>query len=85
MLFCWFQKRILSGEAKLLRMVNHPNIIRCMQVLETKRQQVLVMEYLQGGEMLEQLHTIQHYSEAHACQLFRQVGFRGTMVKQNNK
>jgi hypothetical protein len=39
---CWFvlQKKILAGEARLVRMVAHPNIVRCMQVLETRRQQV---------------------------------------------
>lgn len=34
------QKKILAGEARLVRMVAHPNIVRCMQVLETRRQQV---------------------------------------------
>ena len=34
------QKKILTGEARLVRMVAHPNIVRCMQVLETRRQQV---------------------------------------------
>lgn len=34
------QKKILAGEARLVRMVAHPNVVRCMQVLETRRQQV---------------------------------------------
>lgn len=45
----WFlpvQRRILAGEAKLLRMVAHPNIVRCMRVLETRRQQVRNQRYL---------------------------------------
>lgn len=34
------QRAILAREAHLLRMVNHPHIVRCFQVLETPRQQV---------------------------------------------
>ncbi|WIA31298.1 hypothetical protein OEZ86_002200 [Tetradesmus obliquus] len=67
------QRKILAGEAKLIRMVAHPQIVRCMQVLETRRQQVLVLEHLSGGEMLQQLQRVKRYTEAHACQLFRQV------------
>eukprot|EP00775_Hariotina_reticulata_P011223 gene11221-11372_t len=67
------QRRILHSEARLIRMVAHPNIIRCFQVFETRRQQVLVLQHLSGGEMLQQLQRIKRYSEVHACQLFRQV------------
>jgi hypothetical protein len=39
--------------------------------------QVLVLEHLSGGEMLQQLQRVKRYTEAHACQLFRQVRTRG--------
>jgi len=35
--------------------------------------QVLVLQHLSGGEMLQQLQRVMRYTEAHACQLFRQV------------
>lgn len=35
--------------------------------------QVLVLEYLSGGEMLRQLQRLKRYSEANACQMFKQV------------
>lgn len=35
--------------------------------------QVLVLEHLSGGEMLRQLQRMKRYSEANACQLFKQV------------
>jgi hypothetical protein len=34
---------------------------------------VLVLEYLSGGEMLRQLQRLKRYSEANACQMFKQV------------
>jgi hypothetical protein len=36
--------------------------------------QVLVLEHLSGGEMLRQLQRMKRYSEASACQMFKQVG-----------
>jgi hypothetical protein len=35
--------------------------------------QVLVLEYLSGGEMLKQLQRLKRYTEANACQMFKQV------------
>ncbi len=35
--------------------------------------QVLVLEHLSGGEMLRQLQRMKRYSEANACQIFKQV------------
>jgi hypothetical protein len=39
-MFALMQRAILAREAHLLRMVNHPHIVRCFRVLETPRQQV---------------------------------------------
>ncbi len=40
------QRKILMGEAKLLSMVNHPNIIRCLQVEHAPGQQVNLIQSL---------------------------------------
>jgi hypothetical protein len=39
--------------------------------------QVLVLEHLSGGEMLRQLQRLKRYSEANACQMFKQVRMHG--------
>lgn len=39
--------------------------------------QVLVLEHLSGGEMLRQLQRLKRYSEANACQMFKQVCMHG--------
>lgn len=36
--------------------------------------QVMAVEYLSGGELLDHLHLVTHYSEAQAAALFAQVG-----------
>jgi hypothetical protein len=46
---CALQRKILAGEARLVRMVAHPNIVRCLQVLETRRQQVRTAAQLRSA------------------------------------
>jgi serine/threonine protein kinase len=40
---------------------------------EDNNQLVMVLELLQGGELLEHLKSVKHYSEQKAAQLFRQI------------
>ncbi|KAL6760960.1 hypothetical protein V8C86DRAFT_1826029 [Haematococcus lacustris] len=67
------QAVILEAEAKFLRLLDHPHIVRCHSVLESKYDLVLVLEYLEGGELLEHLQTVHHFNEGQAAALFRQV------------
>jgi hypothetical protein len=39
--------------------------------------QVLVLERLTGGDLLDHLHSLTHYTEAAACTIFQQVGGGG--------
>jgi hypothetical protein len=43
--------------------------------------QVMVLEFLEGGELLDQLHAVHHFDEAQAAGLFRQVAKVGSGVK----
>jgi serine/threonine protein kinase len=47
------QRKILAGEARLVRMVAHPHIVRCLQVLETRRQQVRAASLCRHGMLLQ--------------------------------
>ncbi|KAI8466231.1 MAG: hypothetical protein J3K34DRAFT_524685 [Monoraphidium minutum] len=69
------QRRILAGEAKILRMVSHPNVIRCLEVVDAAGggAAVIVMEALGGGEVLRQLGALDAYSEETAAQVFAQL------------
>ncbi|GFR39751.1 hypothetical protein Agub_g235, partial [Astrephomene gubernaculifera] len=64
---------VLRGEARFLRNLDHPGLLRCRDVFETKYHMVMVLEYLSGGEMLDHLHRVEHYSEVQAARLFAQV------------
>jgi hypothetical protein len=41
--------------------------------------QVLVLEHLSGGETLKQLQRLKRYTEANACQMFKQVRARARL------
>lgn len=67
------QRQILCGEGRLLKMLDHPGIVRCQYVYDSTYQQVLVLQCLSGGEMLDHLQEVDHYTEGEAGQLFKQV------------
>mmetsp|Transcript_33989 Transcript_33989/g.60690 ORF Transcript_33989/g.60690 Transcript_33989/m.60690 type:complete len:439 (-) Transcript_33989:334-1650(-) len=64
---------ILHSEVDTLRALRHPNIINLKESYEDNNQLVMVLELLQGGELLEHLKSVKHYSEQKAAQLFRQI------------
>lgn len=58
-----------------MKKLQHPNIVRCEDVVDDGHQMVLVIEYLAGGQLFDQLEQLseEHYSEKTAAQLFKQV------------
>ena len=50
----WFSKykRIIS-EIEILKQVDHPNIVKLIDVFEDERHWCLVMELMQGGELFD--------------------------------
>lgn len=62
-------------EAEFLQLLDHPNIVECKEVVENEKQMVIIMEWLRGGHLLDNLEEMagQHYSEQQASVLFVQV------------
>ncbi len=69
------QARVLGSEAAHLRALCHPHLVACLDVRPDAQGAVLalVLEYLAGGELLDHLHLMHHYSEPQAALLFRQA------------
>ena len=61
------------GEIKTLRMLDHPNIIKLMEVYEDDIFVHLVMEYLEGGELFCKLKSNVVYSEKDAALAVKDV------------
>lgn len=65
----------LRREAILLKKMHHPGIVQCTDVVDDGRQLVLILEWLRGGPLLDQMHRIagDTYTEQQAAVIFSQV------------
>jgi 5'-AMP-activated protein kinase catalytic alpha subunit len=63
----------LSKEVKLLMRLDHPNIIKLHQVIETDAEMYIIMEYASGGELIDYIAAKGHLSEREGRKLFRQL------------
>lgn len=63
----------LAKEIHLLKLLNHPNLIRLHEVLHTPSEILMVMEYVEGGDLLEVLNTQQRFNENEVRHIFGQI------------
>jgi len=63
----------LGKEIRLLKMLNHPNVIRLHEVLHTPTEILMVMEYVEGGDLLEVLNTRPRFQESEVRHIFCQI------------
>ncbi|XP_074030673.1 MAP/microtubule affinity-regulating kinase 3-like [Leptinotarsa decemlineata] len=63
----------LYREAKIMKMLDHPNIVKLFQVIETATNFYLVMEYASGGSMYDYLARQGRMNENVARAKFRQI------------
>ncbi|KAI8899953.1 kinase-like domain-containing protein, partial [Globomyces pollinis-pini] len=68
-------KKIHEEREKLLLLMrlNHPNIIKTFQVIETDEECYVVMEYAKGGELMDFITVNGKLSEKDARKIFRQI------------
>mmetsp|Transcript_19215 Transcript_19215/g.16492 ORF Transcript_19215/g.16492 Transcript_19215/m.16492 type:complete len:96 (-) Transcript_19215:1691-1978(-) len=57
------KKKALLDEAKILRALDHPNIMKLYEVYEDSNCYYLVTEYLGGGDMISRVSTQQALTE----------------------
>ncbi|XP_054982537.1 serine/threonine-protein kinase SIK1 [Sorex araneus] len=60
-------------EVRIMKLLNHPHIIRLYQVMETKDMLYIVTEFAQNGEMFDYLTANGHLSEDEARKKFWQI------------
>lgn len=64
---------MLESECAVLKEVNHPNIVRLFEIYNTDETLVLVMEYVDGGEMLDKLKDSERYTESDAASTVQKI------------
>lgn len=63
----------LFREVRIMKTLDHPNIVKLFQVIETEKTLYLVMEYASGGEVFDYLVLHGRMKEKEARAKFRQI------------
>jgi len=63
----------LKREIKILKKIDHPNIIKLFEVFADEEKFYMVMELIPGEELFNLISTKGCFSENHARKLFRQI------------
>ncbi|KAI8813048.1 kinase-like domain-containing protein, partial [Cladochytrium replicatum] len=63
----------IKREVYVMRLLHHPNIIKLYDVVETEKEIVLSMEYVNGGELFDYIVTQRRVKEKTARRFFRQI------------
>ncbi|KAF9926760.1 hypothetical protein BGZ67_007966 [Mortierella alpina] len=65
--------RGIEREIAIMKLINHPHVIRLYDVYETDKELYLIMEYVSGGELFEYLVNKGRLDEAEALRFFQQI------------
>jgi MAP/microtubule affinity-regulating kinase len=63
----------LFREVRIMKLLNHKNIIKLYEVIDTPEELYIIMEYAQGGEVFDYLLAHGRIKEKDARKFFRQI------------
>merc|ERR1719387_470124 len=73
----------LQAEIDIMRVLDHPNIVRLQETFEDKRYIYLVMELCEGGELFDRIVESKHFTEHLAAICARQMLLALNYMHQN--
>ena len=68
-----FSRKKVFREVYILKKIRHANVIRLLEVFESSKHLLIVMEFAGGGDLLQYVKKHKRLSESEAKTVFRQV------------
>jgi 5'-AMP-activated protein kinase catalytic alpha subunit len=66
-------KKRVAREIRILKALDHPNIIRLYEEVDTPQRKFLMMQFVSGGDLCRYVREKRRLDESEACQLFVQI------------
>ena len=63
----------ITREIKILKKVRHPNVIQLYEIIETEKELYMIMEFCNGGELLDYIVKHTRLSEKQACKFYQEL------------
>lgn len=63
----------LNNEIKILKILDHPNIVNLYEIYQDNKNIYLITEYLEGGELFDLILKTKHFNENIAAKIMKQV------------
>mmetsp|Transcript_36947 Transcript_36947/g.95721 ORF Transcript_36947/g.95721 Transcript_36947/m.95721 type:complete len:720 (-) Transcript_36947:118-2277(-) len=63
----------VAREVHILKLIRHPHIVQLFEIIETRGQLYLIMEYASGGELFDHIVSKGRVPEPEACRFFHQI------------
>ncbi|XP_069853320.1 sperm motility kinase Y-like [Dipodomys merriami] len=62
-----------ATEVDIFKSLDHPNVVKLLEIIETEQWLYFVMEYLEGGDLVDYLQEAGRMEEEEARPLFKQI------------
>ncbi|CDW88681.1 protein kinase domain containing protein [Stylonychia lemnae] len=63
----------LNNEIKILKVLDHPNIVKLYEIYQDQKNIYLITEYLEGGELFDLILKTKHFNENIAAKIMKQL------------
>ena len=63
----------VTKEIHILKVLQHPHVVRLYEIIETNRQLYMIMEFASGGELFDYIVESQRLKESEAARFMRQL------------
>jgi calcium-dependent protein kinase len=61
----------LTNEIKIMKQLDHPNIVKLYEIYQDSRNIYLITEYLEGGELFDLILKSKHFNENIAAKIMK--------------